>query len=405
MRTRTGWLGWLLAAGMLLAASTARAQGEVENFEVVPTPLAYPLGHPRYENGGFFACAEFAMFRQDNPLQHEVIARRGFVDTLGQVTGVPNTFVGSNAVALDVQQAAGPLTYQPGTQLTGGWLFQNGVAFYATWMHLADAKYAATASFIPFNFQNGRIQENTFLTSGVFNFPPEFLGPLVKYDTPTNPPVPATGNSPGIWNGSTLQQILFVQRFDQVDATFRVPIYQNDCWRSYGLVGARAVVMWERFSWRVVDYDVNGMADATSAADYSNIVSNRLYGPHLGWGNEMYLGSTPIGAFAVSVDFDTALMMDIVKERAKYELEDRSISASRKRDEYTLVPELSANIGIWWYPIQAIQVRIGYDVMTFMNTIGSRQPVDFNYGALAPEWNHIPFRFFDGFRAGIGFVF
>ena len=155
----------------------------------------------------------------------------------------------------------------------------------------------------------------------------------------------------------------------------------------------------------MVDYDVNGMADATSAADYSNIVSNRLYGPHLGWGNEMYLGSTPIGAFAVSVDFDTALMMDIVKERAKYELEDRSISASRKRDEYTLVPELSANIGIWWYPIQAIQVRIGYDVMTFMNTIGSRQPVDFNYGALAPEWNHIPFRFFDGFRAGIGFVF
>ena len=31
--------------------------------------------------------------------------------------------------------------------------------------------------------------------------------------------------------------------------------------------------------------------------------------------------------------------------------------------------------------------------------------IDFNYGALAPQWNHIPTRFFDGFRAGIAFVF
>ena len=27
------------------------------------------------------------------------------------------------------------------------------------------------------------------------------------------------------------------------------------------------------------------------------------------------------------------------------------------------------------------------------------------YGALAPEWNHISTRFFDGFTFGVGFVF
>ena len=42
--------------------------GAVENYEVPFLQMPYPLGHPRYELGGFFATAEFAMFRQDNPL-------------------------------------------------------------------------------------------------------------------------------------------------------------------------------------------------------------------------------------------------------------------------------------------------------------------------------------------------
>src|SRR5262249_17246308 len=157
--------------------------------------------------------------------------------------------------------------------------------------------------------------------------------------------LPAIGDSPGIWNASTFQQLLFVQRFDQGDLTVRVPIFETDCWRSYGLIGARAVVMWERFSWRTADYNAFGISDPTFAADYSNIASNRLYGPHIGCGNELYLGDTPIGAFSVSLDLDVALLVDIVKERAKYELEDRSISAQRSRTEYTLAPELSAQLG------------------------------------------------------------
>jgi hypothetical protein len=407
-------LRWLLAAAVLCVADQAYAQGPVQNYEVPPMepnvaetylPIPYPLGHPRLETGGFFCSFEFAMFRQDNPLREQRVAAYGFFDTRGAITGVPGTFVGNNNTALDVQQVSGPTTYQPGSQVTLGWRFENGVTLEVGWLHLADAKYGAAASFIPFNNQVGAILENTFLTSPVFNFPPEFLGPSIKFTTPTNPPIPVPGGAPGIWNASTFQQLTFTQRFDQVDGTVRVPVVETDCWRSYGLIGPRAVVMWEGFKWRTVDFNLAGFATPTDAADYTNITSNRLYGFHLGCGNEWYLGTTPIGAFGVSVDAEVAIMMDIVKERASYELEDRSISANRSRTEYTIAPELQANIGLWWYPIEAIQIRVGYDIMTFFNTISSRNPIDFNYGAIAPEWNHIPTRFFDGFRAGIAFIF
>jgi hypothetical protein len=405
MRRHIGRLRWLLGAAVLLAGATVHAQGPVENYEVPPTQLPYPLGHPRYENGGFFVTAEFAMFRQDNPLGNQTVARRGFFDTLGVVTKVPGTFVGSNEEALNVQQASGPLTYQPGLQFTMGWRFENGVTVEGSWMHLADAKYSAAASFIPFNNRVGSILENTFLTSDVFNIPPDFLGPDVRLATPTDPPVQVGGATPGIWNGSTFQQIFFVQRFDQGDVTLRIPVYETDCWRCYGLTGARGVIMWEQFRWRTVTFDINGVAGPRDQAVYTNTVSNRLYGPHIGGGTEWYLGTTPIGAFSVSADAEVAVLMDFVKERAKYELGDHSISASRKISTYELSPEVQANVGVWWYPTEAIQVRFGYDLMVFFNTIGSRQPIDFNYGALAPRWNNIPTRFFDGFRFGVGFVF
>lgn len=404
MRTRIGWLGCLLAA-LVGTSATARAQGPVENYEVPPLLAPYPLGHPHYELGGFFCTIEFVDFRQDNPMRNEVVARRGFVDTIGAITGIPGTFVGSGEVALDVHQVSGPLTYQPGWTLGAGWRFENGVAIYVNWLHIADAKYSAAASLAPPGNNVGDLLQNTFLTSPVFNYPPEFIGPAVKLATPTNPPTLVPGSTPGIWNASAFQQLQFVQRFDQGEVTGRIPIWETDCFRSYGLIGARAVVMWERLWWRTVDYDITGLSFQGYNAEYSNITSNRLYGPHAGCGWEWYLGSCPIGAFSVSLDIDAALMIDIVKERAKYQLEDRSISASRAINTYTLAPELSGQLGLWWYPVEAIQVHVGFDLMCFFNTIGSRVPIDFNYGALAPEWNHIPTRFFDGFRAGIGFIF
>src|SRR5207244_3658510 len=136
-------------------------------------------------------------------------------------------------------------------------------------------------------------------------------------------------------------------------------------------------------------------------AIYTNIVSNQMYGPVIGCGSEWYLGC----GFSGSLDLRAALHIDVVKERARYERQDKAIANKRSRSQYVFVPELDALANIMWYPFEGVEVRVGYDFMNFFNTVSAPQPVDFNYGALAPNWEKGTYRFIDGFHAGIGFVF
>src|SRR5262249_34570735 len=145
--------------------------------------------------------------------------------------------------------------------------------------------------------------------------------------------VGTAGTTFGIWNAASLMTIDFVQRYDQFEFSGRIPIYESDCYRCYGLLGPRLTWFWERFRWRTVDADVLGLAVGTDAAVYSNLVSNRLWGIHVGCGNEWYMGTTPVGAFSVSLDLQFALFVDFVSEAVKYELGDFSIAASRHRKE------------------------------------------------------------------------
>jgi hypothetical protein len=109
--------------------------------------------------------------------------------------------------------------------------------------------------------------------------------------------------------------------------------------------------------------------------------------------------------FALSADLGAALFMDIVKERARYETGDKQGPANKRaRTEYAIVPELTGGVNLWWYPTDGIQVRFGYDFMAFFNTVAGRNPVSFNYGGLDPAWDRV-FRVFDGFNAGIAFIF
>jgi hypothetical protein len=142
-------------------------------------------------------------------------------------------------------------------------------------------------------------------------------------------------------------------------------------------------------------------AGADDVAVYTNIVSNRMYGPVVGCGSEWYLG----WGLAFSLDLRAAVFVDIVKERARYEREDKYIAAKRSRTQYTVAPELDAIGNVWWYPFEGVEVRFGYDLMNFFNTISAPHPVDFNYGALAPAWEKGTYRFVEGFHAGIGFIF
>jgi hypothetical protein len=396
-------LGWacVLLAG--LALLPARAFGQGEEFPRPDVELPFPLGHDRMDKGGLYLGGEFVMYKQTNPIKNQGIAFSGFTETSGGVfgiTGIPGQFVGSHALRLDAEQVAGPSTYQPGFKVLIGWRFEDASALEVSYMNLQKAVYNATATLIPPGLQVGVNQVDTFLFSPVYNFPLEYGGPLNKVGSlfPFNIP----GTVFGIWNGASLESIEFDQRTTQIEAVYRKPIFETECYRCYGLIGPRFFWIWERFKWRTVSYDANGNAGPTDAAIYTNIVSNRMYGGHMGFGQEWYMGH----GVALSLDLEAALLLDIVKERAKYELGEKDLAPQNKRaiTDYTVVPELQANLNVWWYPTEAVQVRVGYDVMTFFNTKGFHSPVDFKYGSVAPAYEHV-FRYFHGLNAGIALIF
>ncbi len=406
MRTRT-WLALLLVtAGMALAPTWGWAQGET--YEVPQSDPAWnplPLWSDRPEKGGLFVAGEFLFWRQNNPLKDQIIAIRGFVDYTGAVSGTAASFNGTGFAALSAADVSGPGSYQPGFDVTLGWRFENGVAISATWWHLIEAKYSATAGPIArITNEIGPGGADTFLYSPVFGFPTDYAGPLQK--TFNLEGTPDTSNALfGIWNGATEETITFVQRFDQWDVDARIPVFQDDNYRCYGIFGGRCSWIWERFSWRTVDVNVFGQAGQDDTATYTNMVSNRLWGPHIGGGTEWVLCNTPAGTFSWSLEGDAMLAVDFVNAEAKYERGDFETSAHRRRLMYTVAPELSANATLWWYPVEGIQLRVGYNVMGFFNTISSPHPVTFNYGGLSPEYTHEFLRTFDGLDAGIAFIF
>jgi hypothetical protein len=194
--------------------------------------------------------------------------------------------------------------------------------------------------------------------------------------------------------------ISFVQRLSEYDLNARIPIFETDFCRCYGLTGLRHVSMWEGFKWRTVSQDFQGQANQDDVAIYDNIVSNQMYGPTVGVGNEVYLGH----GFSFSLDLRAALMVDFVHEIVKYQRADFSTEAKRGAKQYTVVPELDAICSAWWYPIEGVQVRVGYNFLNFFNTISSPNPVSFNFGNLDPGYSRT-YRFIDGINAGIGFIF
>ncbi len=408
MRTTTGWLALLLTVGVALAPTSARAQDVPPEDPENPLPL-YSL-HP--EKGGLYTAAEFLFWRQTNPLKHQEIAVRGLLDFDGSITAALNgtfvptvptvipgqrvtgNFLGSKTPALFADQAAGPLSYEPGFRLTLGLKFASGVAVDVSWLSLVDVKYAASATLVPPTLNPTNDLVETFLFSPVFGFPNNFAGPANKI---------ALGNpfaAFGIWDGASIMDINFIQRLSQYDINGRIPIFETDYCRCYGLVGFRYINMWERFGWTTIAEDFTGVAAPEDVAIYVNIVSNQMYGPTVGIGNEVYIGH----GFSVSADLREATTIDFVREIVKYYRSDFSIQAKRSKKDYTIVPELDGQFNVWWYPTAGIQVRVGYDVMAFFNTVSSPDPVSFDFSGLDPAFKRTT-RFIDGWNMGIGFIF
>jgi hypothetical protein len=368
--------------------------------ENVPIPTGRPDSH------GFYTALDFIFLTQTWTLGRQTVAYRGFVDALGQITGVPGTYVGSGVEALSTGDFP-RRSWMPGFNLTVGYKLDDGTSIYLSYLNLLDYDYHAGATMAAPFFRSRPDLADTFLVAGVFNFPPQFAGPLIDgtpdflIDDPRFPDPLRGGNFYGIWNGAEVMDIQFNHRFTQWELGARVPLFQTEYSRIYGMAGGRFNWIFERFQWRTVDYDIFGQATPRDVARYNNTLSQRMYGPFFGCGHEVYLGKR----FSLSLDVTGAVLMNVIKERAKYKLESNEIQNKLSRDEFGIVPSATAHLNLWWYPIEGVQMRAGYNAWTFFNTMRMEQPIGFNYSSIDPAYKTQVFRLLHGFNAGVGLFF
>ena len=378
---------------------TARAQSPNSGFDVPlntePT-LPIPTGHTG--DAGFYTSMEFVFLTQTRAMGDQTVAFRGIVDSTGGITGLPGTYLGSHQVALSTDML-GRTTYSPGFRFEGGYKFDDGMQLYANYLQLFDAHYSAGATLAtPFARSRPDLVD-TFLTASVFNFSPKFAGPSPK--TTFDPPGSGASATYGIWNGASTMDIKFTQRYTGADVGGRMPLFQTDYSRVYGTAGARFAWFFERFAWITRSYTTDGLSNPQDAAFYTNTLSQRLYGPFVGCGHEIFLANQ----FSMSVDLSGAMLLGIVKERTSYELGDRSTRAKRSDNEWTLVPNGNAAVNMWWYPVEGVQIRLGYQAMSYFNTKNMAEPIGFNVGAIDPRYDTQYFRLIHGINFGVGLFF
>ena len=424
--------GALLLAALAALATAGAAQAQQvfgEDYAPADPVWPFPLYSTHPEDGGLYTAAEFISFRRSNPLEGQPVAIRGFQVTspiiqfqnstaanFTTTLGPSGTFIGSRAEALDVQQVSGPNDYQPGFTVTVGWKFGDGSAFEFKYFYLTEVNLHAAATLAPPGGNVGALFENSFLSSAipVFNFPNDYAGPLNKITIPNpsftqgsttqTPTVNAPGAVFGIWNGASIMTEQFLQRFQEYEGTYRVPIYETETYRLNGIVGPRFAWIWERYKWTASDIDnLTGTSGPQDEAQYNNIISNRLYGAHAGCQQECYLGH----GFAATCTIEGGAFVDQARTEVIYQLARGGVGPGSKRALKHWLPALQAeaSAGLSWYPIEGVEVRAGYDFQAFFNTLSSPNPIDFNYGAVDPHFQSDKIRWLDGLNFGIGIVF
>jgi hypothetical protein len=412
MRNRLIFTGLMVAAGLLVgpAAQTARAQWDRSGNEETTLPL--PIGAYQHDGSGIFTAAEFILLSTPRNLGNQPIAYRGLLFNTGlpgnggTPTTAPGGFLGSREVALNTEDL-GRTSWNAGYRLTVGYRTDSGTTFSLSWLHLFGAKYSGGAGPIgPNIFNPGRFSENTFLTSPVYNFSQDFVG---RNPFP-NPPFFANPTT-GIWNGATDMTIMFTQRYDNWDAAGRFPVYETENARSYAIAGGRFSWLWERFEWRTVKPELvnDGVSfqfapNPDSTARYVNTLSQRMYGPMVGFGHEVNLYSGRGGAFGFGFEGTAAALLNVTKERAKYKREDEATQAKRSWGEFNVVPNANLAVNLSWQPVNGMQFKLGYNMFNYFNTYYMQEPVSFNVGAIDPAYGNRFWRVMHGFNVGMGYT-
>src|SRR4051812_15001897 len=217
-------VGWPTAAA---APDQGQFQPPVNSYPVIPLPTG------QTGQRGFYTSGEFVMLFQTKALGQQTIARRGFFDSDGLITGTPGTFIGSGNPALSTNQLGSGGTGMPGFRVEVGYKFDTGVRIYANYMQVYDAHYSAGATgAAPLGFRGRADLSDTFLTSPVYNFTNAFGGPRSDVtsditavrtffqvgNTIFSTLTPPQGfNAFGIWNAADAMDVKFTQRFQQAE--------------------------------------------------------------------------------------------------------------------------------------------------------------------------------------------
>jgi hypothetical protein len=394
-----GLLGVMLA--VLATPAITLAQPYTDSYSIPGRPeVIAPLPTGKPDENGFWGALQLLVGSQSFALGQQDIAVRGIIDTSGLLTGQPGTYIGNGEVALRSGDF-GRKSYQPGYQFSLGYKFDNGLSVWTKFGQLVRTRYSTGASGpAPAFFRARTDLADTFLTSPVFNFNPLYSGPDIKtpFDLGLANPV---GNFNGIWNGAIQMDIQFEQAFTQGEIAARVPLFETDFSRVYGFGGGRYAWFFERFYWRTQAADIDGISFPQDVAIYTNTLSQRMYGPYLGCGHEIYLGKR----LAVALDLSAAGLVNLSKHRVKYKLGDETNSAKRKRLDYDLVPNVNVDLNWMWYPIEGVQLQAGYSFQSYFATRYMKEPVAFNFGALDPATPLRAYRYVSLFTFGVGFFF
>jgi hypothetical protein len=416
MRNRWIKTGLLVAAGLLTGPAADRAHAQPTAWDVSGNehpPVWAPIGTYQHDGSGWYTGVEFVILNQTRAIGHQRVAIRGFVDSAGFLSGTPGTFIGSGEEALNTNQF-GRTGWSPGQRLTLGYRFENGWNFSISWLHLFDTKYSAAAGQQGPNFNNPGIGlENTVLFSPVFNFSPEFMGPVARNTNNIGEIV--FGNQLGIWNGAHDMTILLTQRFDNWDVTGRFPVFETENARSYAIAGGRFSWIWERFQWRTValGLQVEGIDEGEPpvlmnspewTARYLNTLSQRMYGPFFGSGHEVMLYSGHGGSVGFGVECTGAILVNIIKERAKYIREDEATQTKRAWTQNKITPNANIEANLTWQPFDGLMFRAGVSAYNYFNTLYMEHPIGFNAGAIDPAYEKKFWRCLYGCHFGVGYT-
>jgi len=382
--------------------------------------LGAPLGNPG--KPGLFTFVEATILTQSWTLGNQTVAFRGLVDTTGVITGLPGTYIGSGVKALETGDF-GRSSWLPGINIGIGYKLDDGSTVHFRIMKQTAHKYNAAASgATPFARSRADLSD-TFLTAGVFNFPPQFAGPRRKTafegtrvgdildifgNIAFNQGIPLAigrtvpdGAFYGIWNGASVMTIAYETDYTEAEIGGRVPLFESSSSKIYGLGGMRYHHFMERFRWTSQSFAVDGNSGPQDFADYTNKLSQRLYGPYAGCAHDVFLGNK----FSLSAEMTGGVFANVIRRSAKYELGNETIQNKRSTNELGLSATGGASASLWWYPTKGVQVRAGYQANTFWNTERMRDPIAFNYGALDPVYGTQYFRIIHGLQFGFSLFF